>query len=308
MDDRERQKLIEKLGAAKTSEERDRILRDLADQDRAAPGEPQGTEAADVGKSDAEKPLGKMKASLSPGRRSVVVAVMAIAGLFLVAPGMVKIIEGRPWGSAADEFFATGCALLIAAAIDVLNRKLLSERGRGQCPVDKEAAAETSGQAREPVAPGVRVIVLLAMASCGMLFIVDALATIMKGRYGGKEISVLIMGCAFLFGAIIVVLNSMLLAKMGSGRGSVNGGAAPGEAAEPMREQVVPEMRVAIIVLLVIAGLGSMVWSTQRIMSGRWDGGDAWILIQGCGLLYYAIFLILKGKRAWDEARPGDWD
>jgi hypothetical protein len=176
-----------------------------------------------------------MKASLSPGRRSVVVAVMAIAGLFLVAPGMVKIIEGRPWGSAADEFFATGCALLIAAAIDVLNRKLLSERGRGQCPVDKEAAAETSGQAQEPVAPGVRVIVLLAMASCGMLFIVDALATIMKGRYGGKEISVLIMGCAFLFGAIIVVLNSMLLAKMGSGRGSVNGGAAPGEAAEPMR-------------------------------------------------------------------------
>ena len=38
MDDREHRILIEKLGAAKTSEERDRILRDLANQDKAAPG------------------------------------------------------------------------------------------------------------------------------------------------------------------------------------------------------------------------------------------------------------------------------
>ena len=221
MDDRERQKLIEKLRTAKTNEERDQILRELASEDRAARGEFQETEAT----------------------------------------GVVK-----------------------------------------------PAAEERVGLTQEYVPPRMRNVILLMMACCGLLFIVDAVTTIMKGRYGGKEINLLIMGCAFLFGAIIVVLNSILLAERGRGRGSVDGEAAPGEAAGPMREQVVPEMRVAIVVLLVIAGLGSMVWSTQRIMSGRWDGEEAWNLIQGCALLFYAVYLILKGKRGWEEAMPGDWD
>lgn len=73
-----------------------------------------------------------------------------------------------------------------------------------------------------------------------------------------------------------------------------------------MRDRVVPEMRVAIVVLLAIAGLGSMVWSMLRVMSSRWEGGDIWILIQGCTLLYFAIHLFLKGKRDGEKAGQGD--
>ena len=67
MDDREHRILIEKLGAAKTSEERDRILRDLANQDRADRGESQGTEATGVVKPATEEPEGKTQGYVPPG-------------------------------------------------------------------------------------------------------------------------------------------------------------------------------------------------------------------------------------------------
>ena len=118
-----------------------------------------------------------------------------------------------------------------------------------------------------------RPVILFMMASCGMFFIVDAVTTIMKGRFGSFEINGLIQGCAFLFIAIFVVFNRKLLAERGRGRGSVGGEAASGEAAGPMQERVAPEMRVAIIIVLAIAGMGSMVWSMLRVMSSRWDGG-----------------------------------
>jgi len=91
-----------------------------------------------------------------------------------------------------------------------------------------------------------KALILLIMASCGMFVIVDAVTTIMKGRFGSYEINFLIQGCAFLFIAIFVVLNRKLLAERGRGRGSVDGEATSREVAGPIRERVAPEMRVAM--------------------------------------------------------------
>jgi hypothetical protein len=233
---------------------------------------------------------------------------MALVGLFLITPGMMKIMQGQPLGSAADKGFGTGCALLFASAIDVFNRKRLAERGRGKGSVHGEAASgETAGETQEQVVPGVRVVILLMMAICGLLFIVDAVSTIMKGRYGSFEINFLIVGCAFLFVTVFVVLNERLLAMRGQAdggrkRGSVDGETATGEHAGALRGRVAPEMRVVIIVVLAIAGLGCMVWSMLRVMSSRWEGGDMWILLQGCTFLYFAIQLLLKGKTDREKA------
>ena len=70
MDDREHRILIEKLGAAKTSEERDRILRDLANQDRADRGEPQETETTGIVKPATAEPLGKTLGYVPPWMRT----------------------------------------------------------------------------------------------------------------------------------------------------------------------------------------------------------------------------------------------
>jgi hypothetical protein len=207
MDEREHQKLIEKLRTAKTNEERDRILRDLADQERAAPGEPQRAEATGVVKLAAEVPGGKKQASMAPGWRSVRVKVTVIVILFLVAAGIMKIMDGQPWDSTAGGAVVMGCALLSAAALQFLNKKLLAERSRGQGPVDGEVASgETAGQTQERVAPGVRVVIILMMVFCGLSSIVTSVMKIMQGEWGYFEISELIMGCGFLFAAIFIFL------------------------------------------------------------------------------------------------------
>jgi cytochrome bd-type quinol oxidase subunit 2 len=287
MDDREHRILIEKLGAAKTSEERDRILRDLANQDRADRGESQGTEATVVVRPATEKSEGKTLARLSPNVRAIILLVIAVCGLFFVVMEGMKIMEGRQLRSAESERLFMGLIILVFGVLGFLKTRRAKGTAGGE--------TDESSVDGKPSA-GMKALILLMMASCGMFFIVDAVTTIMKGRFGSFEINVLIQGCAFLFIAIFVVLNRRLLAERGRGRGFVGGEAASGEAAGPMQERVAPEMRVAIVVLLAIAGMGSMVWSMLRVMSSRWDGGDMWILIQGCAFLYYAIHLFLKGK------------
>lgn len=97
--------------------------------------------------------------------------------------------------------------MLFATAIDVFNRKGLAERGRGKGSVHGETASgETAGETQEQVVPGVRVILLLMMAICGLLFIGDAVPAILKGRYGSFEINTVIMGGVFLFYAIHLFL------------------------------------------------------------------------------------------------------
>lgn len=205
MDDREHQKLIEKLRTAKTNEEREQILRDLADQDRSTPGNSRGTESTGIGKPAAEKPEGKTQVCMAPGWRSVRVKVTVIIILFLVAAGIMKIMDGQPWDSTAGKAVVMGCALLFAAALQLLNKKLLAERGRGQGPVYGEVASgETAGQTQARVAPGVRVVIILMMVFCGLSAIITSLMKIMQGEWGYYEISEFITGCVFLFAAIFI--------------------------------------------------------------------------------------------------------
>jgi hypothetical protein len=205
MDDREHQELIEKLRTAKTNEERDQILRELASEDRAARGEPQGAEATGVVKPTAEEPGGKKQASLAPGWRSVRVKVTVIVILFLIAAGIMKIMDGQPWDSTAGGAVVMGCALLSAAALQFLNKKLLAERSRGQGPVDGEpASGEIAGQTQAREAPGLRVVIILMMVFYGLFLIVTNVMKIMPGEWSYFEISELIVGCVFLFAAIFI--------------------------------------------------------------------------------------------------------
>jgi hypothetical protein len=211
MDDLALEKLLEKVRTAKTGEERDQLLRELAARDKAAPAASEMAEVAGAGK---------------------------------------QVAEG------------------------------------------------TKGQAQGYVPTWKRNGVLFIMVFCGILTIADAVPTILKGRYGSFEINTVIMGCVFLFAAVFVILNERLLARRDSAGGwrkrvSIDGGAASGKA-EGEKQRMAPEMRVVIIVLLAVAGLGSMVWSTLRFMNGRWDHGDLWLLMQGCVFLFYAIHLFLK--------------
>ena len=207
MDDRERQKLIEKLRTAKTNEERDQILRDLANQDKAALGQSQGAEATGVVKPAAKEPEGKKQASMAPGWRSVRVKVTVIVILFLVAAGIMKIMEGQSWDSAAGKAVVMGCALLFAVALQFLNRKLLAERGRGQGPVDGEVASgrdcRTDAGASGAWGEGCH---NSHDGVLGLSMIVTSVMKIMQGEWGYFEISELIVGCAFLFAVIFVLL------------------------------------------------------------------------------------------------------
>ena len=291
MDDREHRILIEKL-RTKTSEERDRILRELANQDRADRGEPQGTEAAGVAKPAAKEPEGYTLARLSPNLRAIILLVIAVCGLFFVATEGMKIMEGRQLGSAESKRLFMGLIILIFGILGFLKTKRAKGKAGGE--------TDESSVDGKPSA-GMKAVILLMMVLFGLLLIVDAVTTIMKGRVGPNEINLLIMGCVFLFAAVFVVLNEKLLARRdraggGRKRCSVDGEAATGEHARALQGRVAPETRVAIIIVLAIAGMGSMVWSMLRVMSSRWDGGDMWILIQGCAFLYYAIHLFLKGK------------
>lgn len=172
MDDREHRILIEKLGATRTSEERDRILRDLANQDRADRGESQGTEATGVVRPATEKPEGKTLARLSPNLQAIILLVIAVCGLFFVATEGMKIMEGRQLRSAESERLFMGFIILVFGILGFLKTKRAKGKAGGE--------TDESSVDGKPSA-GMKALILLMMASCRMFFIVDAVTTIMKG-------------------------------------------------------------------------------------------------------------------------------
>jgi len=220
MDERERQKLIEKLGTAKTSEERDRILRKLASEDKTAPGEPQRAEATDVGKSILGELSGKTQARLSPGRRSIILLVTAIFGLYLIVEKGMKIIQGQ-WGLAEIIFLVLGCVFLSIAISDLFKGKRAKEKaGRetDKSPMDGKPDEEmTEGKTRARPSPGMKALILLMMVFGGLYLITNAVMSIMQGRWGAFEIIMLIQGFAFLSAAIFIFLKER--AKENAGQG-----------------------------------------------------------------------------------------
>jgi hypothetical protein len=210
MDERERQILIEKLNTAKTSEERDRILRDLANRDRVAPGEPQGAEETGVVKPATEKPEGKTLVRLSPNLRAIILLVIAVCGLFFVATEGMKIMEGRQLRSAESKRFFMGFLILVFGILGFLKTK----RARGK------AGAETdeSSVDGKPSA-GMKALILLMMVFGGLYLITNAVMSIMQGRWGAFEIIMLIQGFAFLFAAIFIFRKERAKEKAGEGTG-----------------------------------------------------------------------------------------
>lgn len=192
-----REKLIEKLRTAKTNEERDQILRDLADQDKTIQGNSQRAEAADVGKPAAAEPEGKTQARLSPTMRDIILPLIGAFGLYLIITEVMKIMEGRQWGFAESKYLVMGCVFLFAAIFFFLK----DETAR------KEAGEEMEGKTQVPPSPVMRTIILLMMVLYGLFFIVTSVMKFMeRQKWGGYEITVLIWGCTFLFVATLTFL------------------------------------------------------------------------------------------------------
>jgi hypothetical protein len=206
MDERERQKLIEKLGTAKTSEERDRVLRDLANRDRSAPGEPQGAEATGVVKPATEKPEGKALVRLSPNLRAIILLVIAVCGLFFVVTEGMKIMEGRQLGPAESKRFFMGFLILVFGILGFLKTKRAEGKAGGETD---ESSVDSKPSA------GMKALILLMMVFGGLYLITNAVMSIMQGRWGAFEIIMLIQGFAFLFAAIFIFYKERAKEKAG---------------------------------------------------------------------------------------------
>ena len=135
MDDRERQKLIEKLKTARTSEERDQILWYLAGQDKAARGKPHRAEATGVGKPAAGKPEGKMQVRLPVGKLGGVGSITALLflfyGLVAVVTAVMKIMQGETDGDEFRQLIMGGIFLFFGIVI-FIKAKRAQQKAAGE--------------------------------------------------------------------------------------------------------------------------------------------------------------------------------
>jgi len=135
MDDRERQKLIERLKTAKTSEERDQILWYLAGQDKAARGKPQRADATGVGRPAAGKPEGKMQIRLPVGKLggfgSITALLFLFYGLIAVVTAVMKIMQGETDGDEFRQLIMGGIFLFFGIVI-FIKAKRAQQKAAGE--------------------------------------------------------------------------------------------------------------------------------------------------------------------------------
>jgi len=112
MDERERQKLVQKLKTVRTSEERDRILWQLAGQDKAVKGKPQRPSAADTGKPAAAKTEGRTQIRLPLGKLggfgSITALLFLFYGMVAIVSAVMKILQGHTDGEEIRQLIMGG--------------------------------------------------------------------------------------------------------------------------------------------------------------------------------------------------------
>jgi hypothetical protein len=121
MDERERQKLIQRLKTVKTSGERDQILWYLAGQDKTVRGKPQRAEATGTGKTGPAKPEGRMQVKLPVGKLggfgSITALLFIFYGLVAIIPTVMKILQGQTDGDEIRQLIVGGVFVFFGVVI-----------------------------------------------------------------------------------------------------------------------------------------------------------------------------------------------
>jgi hypothetical protein len=121
MDEKERQKLIEKLKTARKSEERDQILWYLAGQDKTSRGKPPKPEPVTAGSPTPSKTQEKMQIRLPIGKMGGVGSITALLFLFYgmvaIVSAVMKIFQGQTDGDEIRQLIVGGIFVFFGIVI-----------------------------------------------------------------------------------------------------------------------------------------------------------------------------------------------
>ncbi len=135
MDERERQKLIEKLKTAKKSEERDQILWYLAGQDKTSRGKPQKPEPITAGSPTPSKTQEKMQIRLPIGKLGGVGSITALLFLFYgmvaIVSAVMKIFQGQTDGDEIRQLIVGGIFVFFGIVIFIKAKRAQRKAAEG---------------------------------------------------------------------------------------------------------------------------------------------------------------------------------
>jgi hypothetical protein len=135
MDEQERQKLIEKLKTARTSEERDQILWYLAGQDKAARGKPQRPEATGTGKPAPAKTESRTQIRLPLGKfggfGSITALLFLFYGVIAIVSAVMKIMQGQMEGDEIKQLIMGGMFFFFGIVIFIKSRRAQRKADEG---------------------------------------------------------------------------------------------------------------------------------------------------------------------------------
>jgi hypothetical protein len=127
MDERERRKLVDKLKTVRTSEERDRILWQLAGQSKASVGNPRRADATGAIPPTPPKAEGKMQIRLPLGKLggfgSITALLFLFYGMVAIVGAVMRMMEGDPDGEALRQLVTGGIFLFFGIVIFVKARR-----------------------------------------------------------------------------------------------------------------------------------------------------------------------------------------
>jgi hypothetical protein len=123
MDERERQKLIEKLKTSKKSEERDRILWYLAGQDKTTRGKLQRPEPVDAVTPAPSKAQERTQLRLPVGKLggfgSITALLFLLYGMVAIVSAVMKILQGQTDGDEVRQLISGGIFVFFGIVIFV---------------------------------------------------------------------------------------------------------------------------------------------------------------------------------------------
>jgi len=135
MDEQERQKLIQRLKTAKTSEERDQILWYLAGQDKDTRGKPQRPEAMGTGKPAPAKTESRTQVRLPLGKLggfgSITALLFLFYGMVAIISAVMKMIQGQTDGEEMRQLIMGGIFVFFGFVIFIKSKRAQRKADEG---------------------------------------------------------------------------------------------------------------------------------------------------------------------------------
>jgi len=135
MDEQERQKLIQRLKTAKTSEERDQILWYLAGQDKDTRGKPQRPEAMSTGKPAPAKTESRTQVRLPLGKLggfgSITALLFLFYGMVAIISAVMKMIQGQTDGEEMRQLIMGGIFVFFGFVIFIKSKRAQRKADEG---------------------------------------------------------------------------------------------------------------------------------------------------------------------------------